>query len=137
MRWMQMSDTVLNGVMAGRTSSGPLQNSPLWFNDVPVLEGFGIKSYGHRNWTIVAAGRNFEVWLPHKYRAPVKFEFKVNNEQFLNIIMPRYYTRQIYTPKSIAYLKVSQIGFPVFCLLNLLSLPMIHVEILNWQCLTN
>lgn len=56
---------------------------------------------------MVAAGRNCEVWLPHKYRAPVKFEFKVNNEHFLNIIMPRHYMRQIYIPKSIAYLKVS------------------------------
>lgn len=72
-----------------------------------MLEGFGIKSYGPRNWTIVAAGRNCEVWLPHKYRAPVKFEFKVNNEHFLNIIMPRHYMRQIYITKSIAYLKVS------------------------------
>ena len=73
-----------------------------------MLEGLGIKSYGHRNWTIVAAGRNFEVWLPHKYRAPVKFEFKVNNEYFLNIIMPRYYMRQIYTKKSIHCLSESK-----------------------------
>lgn len=40
-----MADTVLNGVIAERTSSGPLWSSVSWFMDVPMLEGLGIKSY--------------------------------------------------------------------------------------------
>ena len=58
-----MVDIVLNGVMAGGTSSGPLWSSLLWFKDVSMLEGLGIKSHenGHKNWTFLAGRRHLGV----------------------------------------------------------------------------
>lgn len=45
MGWMEMVDIVLNGVIVERISFGFFWSFVLWFMDVLMLEGLGIKLY--------------------------------------------------------------------------------------------